>query len=135
MSHPWGEYTATYDDSFKEAEVVIPDGVHEDDVEVVAHYCNMNGHPDPNMVGVMLKGKVHRDPPLSNPPVEPEPSVDEHSPAGDSGESHAEDVGPVGEADLKQEEPAAKPEEEVVEDEAAMLAAWAAEEAAKNKPE
>ena len=134
VSHPEGETVSIYDDSFKEVEVALPEGVNEDDVEVVAHYCNINGEPDLLMVGVLVKGKVHRDPNsnLSNPASEQGPSVDDDSPVVDPVKDHAEDAGPVGEADLKQEEPATK--EEVVDDEA-MLAAWAAEEAAKHQPE
>jgi hypothetical protein len=137
VSHAHWESKTTLDDSHKQLEIKLPEGCHIDDVEIVAHFCNVNGVPDPLTVGMLMKAKVHHE--VKDEGKSPDShsddsangaTADAEQPA--TGGSEAEADGPVSEAGHEQEEPVAKGE--VEDSEAALLAAWAAEEAAKAHP-
>ena len=70
---PAGESTLTVDDSHREANISIPAGVDEDDVEVIGCYLGRNGQPVPGCGTVLVKAAVERPEPEPGPAVEPEP--------------------------------------------------------------
>lgn len=49
--------TTTLDDSHSEFEVILPNGVKEDEVSVTVAFCDRNGQPDPMIQPIVVQEK------------------------------------------------------------------------------
>jgi len=78
-----GVSTLTVDDSHREVDVPLPEGVDEDDVEITGRCCGRNGQPSPLCGEILIKAAVEKPKPQPKaapvarkkaPLVEPEPT-------------------------------------------------------------
>jgi hypothetical protein len=77
VRHPEWQTTAQVDDSHKTLDLLVPEGINPDEVEVFAEFIGVDGQPDPRFSVMPLKEKVAH--------------VEQTSDAGKSGESHSDE--------------------------------------------
>jgi len=105
---PTGAQTVTVDDSHAVVEIVLPAGVHEDEVEIVGCPLDRRGRPAAGCGEVVLKARVKRPEPKAEPKAAPkaEPVAEKAAPKA---EPVAEKVEPKAEPVAEKAEPKAEP--------------------------
>ncbi len=106
INHPLGSDSFSVDDTHSTVNVTLPEGVNEDDVEIVSQFIGRNGQPDPDSAPTIQKDKhveAAIEPLKTDGDATPVASLD-HVDLPDHADVRVE----VGQAEQQQAEPAAE---------------------------
>jgi len=70
---PRGVRTASFDESHKECQIALPDGVLPEEEGVYAEFCGQDGRPDPRMKPVVIQEPTAA--PIQEPSTDPQPAL------------------------------------------------------------